>query len=191
MYSGGDSRLLFLDTSNIGGDSSKKAGFTASTSRSAYLSQEFVSPQTGTFTVQWDVYVDSIINLATGTDATAWTMIGVDSDGTNGPNSAASERFVYLGFYKNGGGTSGSMTLVCRQRGTNTLTTITSLNLDQWYTIKVVVNVPAGTYDVYVGGTYYGTYTSRTLLSSATHISFAQAADGAGAFYVDNVYASA
>jgi murein tripeptide amidase MpaA len=187
-FSGGDSTLLFLDTNDIGGDTSKKAGFTASTSANAYLSQDFGTPQTGTFTVQWDIYVDSIINLATGTDAAAWTMIGADLDGTNGPNSAAAERFVYMAFYKNGGATSGAVSLVCRQRGTNTLTTITSVNLDQWYTIKVVVNVAAGTYEVFVDGISYGTYTSRSVLSSVTHISFAQWNDGAGAFYVDNVF---
>ncbi|MDH7564232.1 MAG: PKD domain-containing protein [Candidatus Bathyarchaeota archaeon] len=83
------------------------------------------------------------------------------------------------------------MELFCRQRGTDARTTIATLNLDQWYTIRVVVNVPAGTYDVYVDGVYMGTYTSRNAKTSLTHISFAQWNDGAGAFYVDNVFAPA
>jgi hypothetical protein len=182
--------LLFLDETNVGGNGGKKAGFTASIDGNAYLSQEFNSPQTGTFTAQWDIYVDSIVNLATGTDATGWMMIGDDSGGTNGPNSAAIERFVYLGFYKDGGGTSGTMDLFCRQRGTDTRTTIVSLNLKQWYTIKVVCNLVTDTYDVYVDGVLRKAgVTSRTVKTSVTHISFAQWNDGAGAFYVDNVYA--
>jgi hypothetical protein len=183
--------LLYLDESDVGGNAGKKAGFTASTSGNAYLSQEFSSPQTGTFTVQWDIYVDSILDIS-GTDATAWMMIGDDSvPSSPGPNYPLSERFVYMAFYKNGGATSGPVDLVCRLRGTNTLTTITSLNLDQWYTIKVVVNVPAGTYDVYVDGAFMRTCTSRNAKTSVTHISFAQWNDGAGAFYIDNVFSPA
>jgi uncharacterized repeat protein (TIGR02543 family) len=183
--------LLFLDTNDIGGNTGKKAGFTASSSGNAYLSQEFISPQTGTFSVQWDIYVDSILDIS-GTDATGWMMIGDDSTPTSpGPNYPTAERFVYMAFYKNGGGTSGSMELFCRPRGTDTRTTIATLNLDQWYTIRVVVNVVAGTYDVYVDGALMGTYTSRNAKTSVTHISFAQWNDGAGAFYVDNVHSPA
>ena len=183
---------MYLDEGDVGGNSGKKAGFTASTSGNVYLSQEFSAAQTGTFSVQWDIYVDSIINLATGTDATAWMMIGTNGVDSNAwPNSAATERFVYMAFYKDGGAMSGAVALVCRQLGTNTLTTITSVNLDQWYTIKVVVNVAAGTYQVYVDGISVGTYTGRTALASLAYISFAQWNDGAGAFYVDNVYSPA
>jgi uncharacterized repeat protein (TIGR02543 family) len=183
--------LLYLDESNVGGNAGKKAGFTASTSGNVYLSQEFISPQTGTFSVQWDIYVDSIIDIS-GTDATAFMMIGDDSTPSSpGPNYPTAERFVYMAFYKNGGGTSGTMALVCRQRGTDTLTTIATLNMDQWYTIRVVVHVDGGNYEVYVDGALMGTYTSRNAKTSVTHISFAQWNDGAGAFYVDNVHSPA
>ncbi len=57
-YSGGDSNLLVLDESDVGGNTGKKAGFIESTSGNAYMTQEFSSPQTGVFTVQWDLYVD-------------------------------------------------------------------------------------------------------------------------------------
>jgi predicted glutamine amidotransferase len=180
--------LLYLDESNVGGNAGKKAGFTASTSGNVYLSQEFASPQTGTFTVQWDIYVDSIIDIS-GTDAAGWMMIGDNSNPSSpGPNYPTAERFVYMAFYKEGGGESGTMELFCRQRGTDTRTTIATLNLDQWYTIRVVVDVAAGVYDVYVDGALMGTYTSRNAKTSVTHISFAQWDDGAGAFYVDNVF---
>jgi predicted glutamine amidotransferase len=183
--------LVFLDESNIGGNTGKKAGFTASTSGNVYLTQEFSSPQTGIFSVQWDIYVDSITDIG-GTDATGFMMIGDDSTPTSpGPNYPTAERFVYMAFYKNGGGTSGSMELFCRQRGTDARTTIATLNMDQWYTIRVIVNVAAGNYDVYVDGAYMGTYTSRNAKTSVTHISFAQWNDGAGAFYVDNVFSPA
>lgn len=185
------STLLYLHTSNVGGNTGKKAGFTSSTSGYAYLSQEFSTPQIGTFSVQWDIYVDSIYNLVSGTDATGYMMIGDNSNGVYGPNSASVERFVYMGFYKNGGGTSGTMQLFSRQRNTDTQTFIATLNLDQWYTIRVDVNVAGGTYDVYVDGAFMGTYTSRTVKNSVTHISFAQWSNGAGAFYVDNVFSPA
>jgi ketosteroid isomerase-like protein len=183
--------LLYLDQNNVGGNTGKKAGFTASTSGNAYLSQEFSTPQTGSFSVQWGIYVDSITDIY-GTDATGWMMIGDDSSPTyTGPNNPAAERFVYMGFYKYGGGTSGTMQLFCRQRGTDTRTTIATLNLDQWYTIRVDVNVAGGNYSVYVNRVLMGTFTSRNVKTSVTHISFAQLSNGAGAFYVDNVYAPA
>jgi hypothetical protein len=86
------------------------------------------------------------------------------------------------------------MDLVVRDRddGWTSFTTIaTGLNLKQWYTIKVVCNLTSDTYDIYVDGVYKATVTSRVAKTSVTHISFAQWNDGAGAFYVDNVFAVA
>ncbi|MDH7564233.1 MAG: hypothetical protein QHH24_05050 [Candidatus Bathyarchaeota archaeon] len=119
-------------------------------------------------------------------------VIGDDSYSGNGPNAHNSERFVYMAFYKNGGGTSGTMDLVAINRTgsfTNHYVIASGLSLKQWYTIKVVVNVLAGTYDVYVDGVFKAKVTSRNAKTSVTHISFAQWNDGAGAFYVDNVLA--
>jgi len=92
-------------------------------------------------------------------------LIGDDSGGTNGPNSEDKERFVYMAFYKPGGGTSGTMNLVARDRddGWTSFTTIaTGLNLKQWYTIKVVCDLIADTYDVYIDGEFQATVTTFT-----------------------------
>jgi predicted glutamine amidotransferase len=182
--------LLYLDETDIGGNAGKKAGFTASSSGNAYSTQQFASAQTGTFTVQWDIYVDSILDISGYPDRAGWMLIGDDSTAGNGPNAANGERFVYMAFYRDGGGTTGTMDLfaIDRDDTTTAFTTIAAgLNIKQWYTIKVVCNLAADTYDVYVDGVLRATVTSRIAKTSVTHISFAQWNDGAGAFYVDNV----
>jgi len=188
--------LLFLDESDVGGNTGKKAGFTASTSGNAYCTQEFSSPQTGIFTVQWDIYVASILNIpesgtGSGPDRAGIMMLGSTS-ASYGPNRNDVVRFVFLAFYKNGGATTGPAELVA-MTAFGTFTTVTSVNLGQWYTIRVVVNVAAKNYQVYVNGEYMGTFPAVTAWAQAaiTHISFAQWNDGAGAFYVDNVFAIA
>jgi len=187
--------LVSLNKANIGGNSTPKAAFAASNTRNVYLTQEFCQPITQTATIQWDIYVASILNSARYPDRAAWMLIGDDTgaDPTRvGPNAEDSERFVYLGFYRNGGGTSGTMSLVARDRDDtwSTFTTVaSSLNIGQWYTIKVSLNLAAGTYDVSVDGQPKATVTSRTPKNEVTHISFAQWQDGAGSFYVDNVKA--
>jgi hypothetical protein len=185
--------LLFLDENNIGRNTGKKAGFTASSSTNAYLSQEFSTPQTSTFTAQWDIYVDSILDISSP-DRAGWMLIGDDTYAGSGPNANNAERFVYMAFYKLGGGTTGTMDLIAIDRDdtfTSFTTVATGLNLKQWYTIKVDCNLSADTYDVYVDGIYQKTVTSRIVKASVTHISFAQWNDGAGSFYVDNVFSPA
>ena len=189
--------LLFLDESDIGGNTEKKAGFTGSDSGNAYLSQELSSPQTGIFSIQWNIYVDNILDLATNPDRTGWMLIGDDSstvstDIGKGPNSTGSERFVCMAFYKEGGGDTGTMDLVAREPGQawdgGSFTKVASgLNLDQWYTIKVTCDVASDTYMVYVDGVYQQTLTGFTSKDSLTHISFATWNDGGGDFYVDDV----
>jgi len=187
--------LLTLDETDVAGNASKKAKLTASTQApggNVYVSQEFGAAQNGEFAVQWDIYVDSIENISGAPDRAGWMLIGDNTVSPPGPNSDNSERFVYMGFFKDGGGTSGTMDLVARDRndGWTSFTTLaTGLNLEQWYTIKVECNVTAGTYDVYVDGVLQATaVTSRNAKTEVTHISFAQWDDGAGTFYVDNVY---
>jgi hypothetical protein len=186
--------LLTLDETDVAGYSTRKAGFTASSTTNAYMSQEFSSAQTGVFSAQWDIYVDSILDISGNPDRAGWMLIGDNSVGTTpGPNSDNNERFVYMAFFKDGGGTSGTMDLVARDSndGWTAFTTVASgLNLKQWYTIKVVCDLDVDTYDVYVNGVYQATVSSRNAKTSVTHISFAQWNDGAGAFYVDNVYAA-
>lgn len=189
--------LVFLDESNVGGNTGKKVGFAAvanpTTNDNAYLTQEFSTPQTGIFTVQWDIYVDSITDISGNPDRTGWMLIGDNTNPTRtGPNSDDNERFVYMGFFKDGGGTSGTMDLVARDRDdtwTAFTTIATGLYLKRWYTIRVVCNLNTDTYDVYVDGVYKATVTSRYAKTSVTHISFANWNDGMGSFYVDNVYA--
>jgi len=68
---GQNASLLTLDTSNVGGNTGKKArlsGGTNPNTDNVYLTQEFSSPQTGVFSVQWDIYVDSILDLSSYPD---------------------------------------------------------------------------------------------------------------------------
>ena len=187
--------MLTLDESDVGGNNTKKALLTGSASGNAYLTQELIPPQTGTFTVQWDIYVDEIINTS-DPDRSAYMFIGDDNDGINGPNSTNDDRFLYMAFYREGGGTTGAVDLVARQPGDGwsggSFTPIaTGLNLDQWYTITVEVDVVNNTYDVYVDGLLEGNaIQARVSKTSLTHISFATFNDGPGIFYVDNVFAS-
>ena len=189
-----DPTLLFLDETLIGGNGSKKAGFTASSSANAYLSQEFGTPQSGTFSVQWNIYLDNIADDA-NLDRAGLMLIGDDADGSNGPNSTSDDRFVFMAFYCADGCETGTADLIAREPGddyatsTEWRTVATGLNLDEWNTIQVDCAIAANTYDVYVDGVLADSgvqaYAPKT---SVTHISFAQWNDATGAFYVDNVY---
>jgi hypothetical protein len=190
--------LVTLDSTDVGGNATKKARLTASTVGSASLTQEFSAPQTQQFAAQWDIYVDSILDRPDSTyDRAVWMFIGDDTGTTpdrTGPNAEDSERFVYLGFYKAGGGTSGAMDLVARESSATavTFTTVaTGLSLKQWYAIRVVCDLARDTYEVYLDGQLQGTVKARTPKSSVTHISFAEWTqdEGAATFYVDNVTA--
>jgi len=186
--------LLTLDTANIGGNSGKKARLdgTANVSN-VYLTQEFNATQSGPLSVQWDIFVESIYDAAP--HRAGMMLIGDDTFAGNGPNADNSERFVYLGF-SSYNKAAGKMDLVARDRddafSQGSFTVIaTDLNIGQWYTIKVNLNLTAGTYDVYVDGVNKGTVTSRNVKSNVQYVSFAQWNDGAGTFYVDNVYSPA
>ncbi|MGV8141081.1 MAG: DUF2341 domain-containing protein, partial [Candidatus Woesearchaeota archaeon] len=185
--------LLTLNTDTIGDNSGKKAKFDASSTTNAYLTQEFSEPQTSNFSVSWDIYVDSILDISSP-DRAGWMLIGDDTTSGNGPSAADGERFVYMGFFKNGGGTSGTMDLVAVNRTGSfsaAQTVASGLNLKQWYNIRVDLNLTSDTYDVYIDGVFQKTVTSRIAKTQVTHISFAQWNDGAGSFYVDNVYVPA
>jgi hypothetical protein len=190
--------LLTLDYSNIGGNATKKARLSPSPFGNAYLTQEFSSPQTQPFVVEWDIYVDSILDRPNSAgDRAVWMFIG-DDTGTNpdriGPNAEDSERFVYLAFCKPGGGSSGTMDLVARENWDATgmfWTVATGLSLKRWYTIGVICDLAQDMYEVYIDGQYQGMVAGRTSKSRLTHISFAQwtQEEGAATFYVDNVKA--
>jgi hypothetical protein len=142
--------------------------------------------------------VDSILDRpGSSYDRAAWVFIGDDTgttSGRTGPNAEDSERFVYLGFYKAGGGSSGTMDLVARESSvtaTTFITVATGLSLKQWYTITVMCDLVQDSYDVYIDGLFQMTVKARTPKSSVTHITFAEwpQDEGAATFYVDNVTA--
>jgi hypothetical protein len=100
-----EANLLTLDETTVGGNGSKKAAFEASATGNAYVSQEFGTPQSGVFAVQWDIYVDEIVDIS-APDRAGWMLIGDDTDPTRaGPNSDDPERFVYLAFFRDGAST--------------------------------------------------------------------------------------
>jgi hypothetical protein len=198
-YSGGDSTKLDLDISDIGGNTGAKAKLTGqagATSPNTYLTQPLSSTQTTTFTYQFDIYVDQIFDRTTVTtdDRGPCICAGYDDGASNGPVSRGAERFVYLMFFKDGGASTGAVSFGSRTSGGAQATLIGSLNLDQWYTMKITVKVASNTYDVEV-------YDGATLVLSSlniaaatgsipiTHISFQTWNDGAATFYVDNVLA--
>ncbi len=192
--------LLSLEESEIGGNAGKKAKFTASASASVYATQRFGSPQDDRFAVRWQIYVDTILDDA-DRDRSALMLIGDDSvntgdDAGKGPNSTGAERFVYMAFYSPDGGDSGdNMSLIALEpkgsfNDSSTWLEIASdLSFDTWHTITVVCNLTSDTYDVYINEniTPVATVAAYTAKSSLTHISFAQWAEGAGTYYVDDV----
>ena len=187
-----DPSLLSLDTSNVAGNSTPKAAFAADDTANAYLTQRFGWPQTSPFLVRWDIRVEEILDLDGDPDRTGWMLIGDDDDPTRpGANSDDDERFVYLGFARDGGGGIGeTMDLVARDRNDawSAFTVVASgLTIGQWYEIAVACDLTTDTYDVYVDGVLQGTLTSRNTKASLTHISFAQWDNGAGAFQVDRI----
>jgi uncharacterized repeat protein (TIGR02543 family) len=186
---------LTLDESNVAGNTGKKAKITGTLSYNTYLSQQF-NAQTGTFTVQFDIYYDALLNRASGEDRGAFICIGYeDPTGTNGPCSTGNERFVYLAIVKDGGAQTGPVALVWKNQA-GTSTSIGNVNLDQWYTMKITVKVASNLYDVQV---YDGSTLVLEKLNipaatsgiSPTHICFESWNDGAATFYVDNVFAPA
>jgi hypothetical protein len=190
----GNSNLITLNTSTVGENTGKKAKFEGSEVDSVYLSQEFIQNQSENFKIGWDIYIDKIINISGNPDRAGWIFIGDDSNGLNGPCSTDNECFVYLAFVKDGGGDNGTMDLMAFERyGSWTSFTIIEDNLllDLWYNIEVEINFELNRYTVFVDGEHKRTIKPRTFKDEITHISFAQLENGAGTFFVDNVYSSA
>ncbi len=190
-----DPTLLTLDLADVAGNETRKARLAASTVSNAYLTQRFGWTQTGTFSVEWEILVEEIVDLpGNGTDRAAWMLIGDDSDASSsGPNSDDGERFVYMAFARDGGGTVGqTMDLVARDRNDpwDGFTLLASgLTIGQWYRIRVTCALNAGSYEVYLDDALVGSVSSRQTKSSVSHISFAQWDNGAGTFVVDGDWA--
>ena len=187
----GEQNLVTLDSTNVGGNTGKKVKFTGDTSDSVYLSQEFIQEQDEDFSVSFDVYVDEIINISGSPDRAGWLFLGDDSEFGSGPCDSDSERFVYLSFVKNGGGGDGTMDLMACERygGWNDFSIIAEdLLLDNWYNIEVRINFKLNRYSVYIDGELGRTIKPRTFKDKLTHIAFAQLENGAGTYYIDNVF---
>jgi len=201
-FSGGNSSLLTLDTSNVGGNSGKKAGLkNYGISQNAYLTQEFNSSQTGNFTVSFDIYVDRIEDNA-NYDRAGHVYIGDDHISTNAPTGTSDERFVFMAFYDSTPGDTGT-DLEIRARtssgqawGTTSAWTqvTTGLSYNTWYRIKIDLNITNGTYDVYVDGVLKGNDIAKYSgypSASVVLMTLAADSDGRGDFYVDNVFSPA
>ena len=195
--------LLSLNTDNIGGNATKKAALLNNgIANNAYLTQELLAPQSDTFAVSFEMYIDSMANAANY--RTGFIFIGDDTTLTNPPNGTSSERFVYLTFYDPSPGDTGDdLEIRAREKNTpaqpyaetNTWTSVASgLSYDTWYTVEVVVDVTGGTYDVYVDGMLVGDDISKYEQYGSTpltHISYAVMNDAQGNVYVDNVASDA
>jgi uncharacterized repeat protein (TIGR02543 family) len=196
--------LLTLDTDNVGGNTGKKASLkNYGVANNVYLTQEFSSAQTGTFSVSFDMYIDRIEDNA-NYDRTGHIFIGNDWNANGIPLDTARERYVLLAFYDSTPSTDGDLQLRARtlsttaQSWTNTglwPTVASGLSYDTWYTIKVTVNYVAGTYDVTFNGVTT-TFSKMDIYSTATDpaisfISFMADSAAKGDFYVDNVFSPA
>ncbi|MBE3137456.1 MAG: hypothetical protein IMZ43_08740 [Thermoplasmata archaeon] len=197
-----DQTLLTLNTSNIGGNTGKKASLKGySTSSSAYLTQEFSSAQTGIFSVSLDIYIDKI-NDNVNFDRTGHILLGDDSTAGNGPCATGSERFVCLAFYDSTppGDTGDDLSLIVRNKTSQTWSDSTTwrnlasgLSYDTWYTIKLEVNMVNRSYNVFINNVPLGTIVvnNEYVSPSLTHMSFFVGGNSRGEFYVDNVYSPA
>jgi hypothetical protein len=183
--------LLILSTKTIGGNATPKAMLKGDLKRNTYLSQRFPSPQSNDFTIEFDIYVREILPKD---NRSAFILVGTSTDGKNGPNSTANERFVFLAFEN--AATKGKINIFARERAKDwAQKTLVASNLDlgAWHRIALTVQPKKEHYQVSVKGG-----TPRDLEAFAakgktpkelTHLSFASWNDGAGTFYVDNVTA--
>ena len=201
--------MLYSDTSNgVYGNYTNMARLWgeqsgSGTDGSAYLTQDFDAAQNGTFSFSFDIAVDSIYNRSSGSDATGFIYVGNNNDGLYGPNSPNSDRFVYLGFYDSGGGTSGQSLELRANNNAMDLFGTTNLWYDTWYRITLNIDVLDNKYDVTVDDKYnlhsMGILTAADIpsfmnLNSLTSLSFMVGgtgdAFGNGTFFVDNVAAT-
>ena len=185
-------------TGNDTNASAKAALLNYGLATNAYLTQEFSSAQSGVFTVSFDIFIDRIEDNGSY-DRSGLIYIGDDTTSSiNPPTGTSNERSVFMAFYDSSPGDTGddleirARTLSSQSYGTTSQWTsvATGLSYDTWYTIKLVLNVTGGNYDVYVNDVLAGNipkYNGYTA-SSVTHISFVADSDGRGDFYVDNVW---
>jgi hypothetical protein len=183
-------KLVQLSKKAIAGNATKKAFFKASRKLNAYLSQAFPGPQTGSFSLQWDILVRRILPKP---NRSAYMLVGNDAVTGKGPNATGSERFVFLAFEN--AAPKGKLNLVAMETASGkSRVVVPGLNADTWYTVKVDIDVAGRSYAVSVPGVTAAPVTvkafeakEKTVPSSLTHISFATWNDGPGTFFIDNV----
>ncbi|MGV8141968.1 MAG: DUF2341 domain-containing protein [Candidatus Woesearchaeota archaeon] len=197
---GADPTLLTLDTTNVGGNSGKKALLknNINVTTNAYLAQEFGSQQVEPFNVSFDIYIDSIDGTSTRYNRTGTVYVGDDGILTNAPMGASTERYVVLSFYDPTPGDSGNDLRLIAQSPTASNTNSNAwinvtfdLSYDTWYNIKVDIDPDNRTYDVYVNDELKKSDIPRYSESvKLKYISFVADSDARGAFYIDNVKGS-
>ncbi len=187
-------KLLMLSKKKIKGNATRKAMIKASPEFNTYLSQGLAAPQTGRFSVQYDIYVKEILPPF---NRSCFQMIGGDQVRKRGPNATGAERFVFLGFAN--AATPGDIDLVAFEGGDTAEWDVRTpvargLKLKTWYTVRVDVDVPGKAYAVSVVGVTPQPVRVKAFKPKGkpyaeplTHISFASWNDGPGTFYVDNV----
>lgn len=185
--------LLMLSKKKVGGNATKKAMLKADAAGNAYLSQALREPQKGKFSLQWDIYVKSIL---TPPNRGGYMILGNDSVKKRGPNATGAERFVFLAFEN---ASPGKVNLVAMEDGTaggpvKSRVIVPDLPLRAWHTVKVDVDVAAKSYAVSVPGVTTAPVAVKAFASKGnsvpkeiTHLSFATWNDGPGTVYIDNV----
>lgn len=191
--------LLTLDTTDISGNTGKKAGLkNFGGSGVAYLTQEFSTAQSEKMSVSFDIFIERIENVGSY-DRSGLIYIGNDAIASNAPTGTSNERFVLMAFYDSTPGDTGN-DLQIRARtsssqswsSTSAWTSVaTGLSYDTWYRVNLVID-PAGSYDLYIDDVLqtpdipkYSGYSANTI----EFLTFAVDENGRGDFYVDNVSA--
>jgi hypothetical protein len=183
-------KLVQLTKKALAGNATKKVFIKASRKANAYLSQAFPGPQTGRFSLQWDILVRRILPKP---GRSAYMLVGNDAVTGKGPNAAGSERFVFLAFEN--AAPKGKLNLVAMETASGkSRVVVPGLDAGTWYTVKIDIDVPGKSYALSVPGVTTAPVTvkafeakEKTVPSSLTHISFATWNDGPGSFFIDNV----
>jgi hypothetical protein len=187
-------KLLMLSTKKIGGNATRKAMIKASPQFNTYLSQRLAAPQSGRFSLQYDLYVREILPPF---NRSCFQLLGNDAVRKRGPNATGAERFVFLACENSQ--TPDRINLIAFEGGDDvawdTPTPVVSgLEIKKWHTIRVDVDVAGQSYLVSVPGVTAAPVRikafkpkGKATLDAITHVSFASWNDGPGTFYVDNV----
>ena len=189
----GARKLLLLSKRDVAGNATPKAMIKGDAKFNTYLTQSFASPQTGDFTVQFDICVREILPPA---NRSAFIMIGGSTDKKGGPNSTGAERFVFLGFES--APEAGKLNLFAREGKSaweQKTVVVRGLDANKWYTVLIDVYPSAGAYEVGLKGITAQPVELEAFSAGKkppkklTHLSFASWNDGPGTFYIDNVAA--